>query len=383
MSLLIQPFRVDIPHSTLDDLYDRVHNVRWPHEPDDANWQYGIPLDYLKDLATHWVTKFDWPSAQEEINSSSHFRVVLPVEGEKGGLAVHVEKVGKGVGGLPPLLLIPGWPSSFLEYRHVTNALAQSGRIVYVVDLPGFGLSDHPSRPLEPRRIAHMLREMMIEAFGHDSFIAQGGDWGSVVASWLGVDHADVVDAVYLTMLGLKPALEPTAPPLSHAEKAWLKEMQKRLAKDRGYSEVQATKPTTLAVGLADSPVALAAWLAEKYIGWSGGLEQAANLTMDEILLPITLYWSTGNIASANWIYWADRHERSIALQPGQRCDVPTGFAFFDQGFFPFPPDSWITRSYNMVHRKNYDTGGHYAAWTQPDLFSKSLLAFLAQLERA
>ncbi|MCF6294024.1 MAG: hypothetical protein L3J04_11590, partial [Robiginitomaculum sp.] len=131
-------------------------------------------------------------------------------------------------------------------------------------------------------------------------FIAQGGDWGSVVASWLGVDHADVVDAVHLTMLGLKPALEPTAPPLSHAEKVWLKEMQARLAKDRGYSEVQATKPTTLAVGLADSPVALAAWLAEKYIGWSGGLEQAANLSMDEILLPITLYWSTGNIASAN-----------------------------------------------------------------------------------
>ncbi len=375
----VQAFDVVIPDSAWSDLRDRVEGARWPVEPDDAGWQYGIPLDYLKALTSYWVNDFDWPAAQAAINEKQHLHISLPLEGGEH-IVVHVEKTAAiGSDDKPPILLTAGWPSCFLEYRHVTEALARSGRTVYVADLPGFGLSAAPPRPLDPRQMARMWRNMMVDVLGHSAFVVQGGDWGSVVASWLGVDHADVVKAVSLTMLGLKPAFGPDDPPLCDEEKAWLKEMQKRLSKDSGYREVQATKPTTLAVGLVDSPVAVAAWLAEKYIGWSGGLDNATRLTFDEILVPISLYWYTGNIASANWIYWADRNIGGIGLEPGQKCSVPTGFGFFDQGFFPFPPDAWVNRAYNMVDRENHDLGGHFPAWTQPELFTQNLLGFLGK----
>ncbi len=371
-----RPLHVEISQEVLSDLRSRVMRTRWPHEPDDAEWQYGINLEYLRELSAYWIDGFDWLAAQRRMNETEHFMVSLTdATGQR--LWVHVERVCRGRDERTPILMTPGWPSCFLEYQKLRAGLQSLGRTVYIADLPGFGLSPPPPRPMAPRALAALWRYMMTEVFQHPSFFAHGSDWGSVVASWLGVDHPEAVAGIHLTMLGLKPA---AGGPLSDVEKSWLKETQGQLALDPGYRELQATKPTTLAVGLADSPVALAGWMAEKYLGWSGGV-QRSGLSMDDLLQAITLYWSTGNIASANWIYWADRQDRSIALAPLQRCEVPTGFIFSGDGFFPSPPDAWVNRAYNVVDRQDFARGGHFPALTQPKQFLHSLTGFLAQLE--
>lgn len=376
-SPLIRPLNITFNESFVADLRKDLDRAIWPSEPQDASWDFGIPITFLKKLVAYWKDEFDWQQAESDLNATTHCHVTLSTD-DGANVQVHVEVLNAEMLDKPPLLMTAGWPSSFLEYRHTKSLIAsQVDRAIYIVDLPGFGLSSPPPRPLSPREIARMWRSMMTDVFGHKSFVAQGGDWGAVVTSWLGTDHADVTEGVHLTMLGLKPDLR-ASPPLSDKEKAWIKVMQKEAAADRGYREIQSSCPTTLAVGLVNSPVAVAAWLAEKYVRWSGGIDAACCPSMNDMLTQISIYWQSGNISSANWIYWADKHIESIALQDGEFCSVPTSFSFFEQGFFPLPPSEWTDRAYNVVHRNDHADGGHFAAWTKPDAFALDLLEFIS-----
>lgn len=377
---------IDVP--VIDDLNRRLAAYRRPPGVAGSGWQMGIDLDWFDDLLDYWRDGFDWSAVAAGLNRRTHLRLpVTDASGENLGIHVVVEP-GSGESKVP-ILLIPGWPSSFLEFEGAVDRLAHperyagdadEGRTVIVVDLPGFGLSDRPARPMHHREMAGLCRSLMVDSLGFDRFIVHGGDWGAVVGSWLALDHSRHVAGLHMSMLGLRPYLDRDVP-LTDAEKDWLGRTKRRLEQDSGYRETQATKPNTLAVGLSDSPAALAAWMIEKYHGWSGCATDAPpSIDRDRLLTSATLHWATGGLPAANWIYWADRNHGDIGLAPGQKIMVPTGLGLFDAGFFPPPPTEWAERAYHVVHRLDHASGGHFPAWTAPEAFAEGLSLFLRSL---
>lgn len=383
-----QAMTIAIDAPVIDDLKRRLAAYRRPPGVAGSGWRMGIDLDWFDDLLAYWRDGFDWAAAAAALNRRTHLRVpVADATGEKIGIHVAIE-AGSNDANLP-ILLTPGWPSSFLEFEAVIDRLAHperfggdagEGRTVIVADLPGFGLSDRPARPMHPRDMAGLWRSLMVDGLGIDRFLVHGGDWGAVVGSWLALDHPQHVAALHMSMLGLRPHIDREVP-FSDAEKDWLGRTKRRLDQDSGYREAQSTKPNTLAVGLSDSPAALAAWMIEKYHGWSGDAADAApSIDRDRLLTSATLHWATGGLPAANWIYWADRNHGNIALGAGQRIMVPTGLGLFDGGFFPPPPTEWAERAYHVVRRTDHPRGGHFPAWVEPEAFAEGLAAFLRSL---
>lgn len=377
---------IDVP--VIDDLKRRLAAYRRPPGVAGTGWQMGIDLDWFDDLLVYWQDGFDWNAVAEALNRRKHLRVpVADAAGAEIGIHVVIEP-GSNDTNLP-ILLTPGWPSSFLEFEAVIDRIAHperfggnaaDGRTVIVADLPGFGLSDRPARPMHHREMAALWRSLMVDGLGIDRFIVHGGDWGAVVGSWLALDYPQHVAGLHMSMLGLRPHIDREVP-FTDAEKDWLGRTKRRLDQDSGYREAQATKPNTLAVGLSDSPAALAAWIIEKYHGWSGcAADGAPSIDRDRLLTSATLHWATGNLPAANWIYWVDRNHGDIGLGAGQRIEVPTGLGLFDGGFFPPPPTEWAGRAYHVVHRTDHPRGGHFPAWVEPDAFAEGLSAFLRSL---
>jgi len=387
MTVTIQPMTVALDQVTLDDLKRRLSHYRRPPAVKGAGWRMGVDLGWFDELIAYWLDGFDWEKVAARLNRRTHLSVPLADE-ENRSLAIHVI-VEPGSGDRAPILLTPGWPSCFVEFDGVIDRLAHpehfggdasEGRTVIVADLPGFGLSESPVIPLHHRAIAQLWHSLMVDKLGHTRFIAHGGDWGAVVSSWLALDHPSDVVGLHLSTLGVRPFLEKSTP-LNDAEKGWLGCTKQRLALDGGYREVQATKPSTLSVGLADSPAALAAWMIEKFHGWSGcALDAPPSIDRDTLLSAVTLYWATNHLPCANWIYWADRQAGNTALGPGERIETPTGLALFDGGFFPPPPTEWAERAYNVVYRSDHPAGGHFPAWTAPAAFAEGLLSFARPL---
>jgi pimeloyl-ACP methyl ester carboxylesterase len=376
--------RIAFDREQIRELRRRVAQYRRPPGVSGSGWGMGIDLDWFDGLMEYWSTKFDWDNIEKQLNERDHRRVTIG-DGHGRSIGVHIVVEPGSNPEAAPILLTAGWPSSFLEYEGVLDRLAHperfggrahEGRTLIVADLPGFGLSDIPVAPIDHRTMGAMWKRLMVDHLGFDLFIAHGGDWGAVVSSWLALDYPGHLCGLHLSMLGLKPNIQRDAL-LSEAEKAWLGLSKQRLAADGGYRETQATKPNTLAVGLSDSPAALAAWIVEKYHGWTGGLRHSPpSLSPDQMLTAATLYWIGNRLPSANWIYWSDRQAADIALAEGERVEVPTGLAVFGDGFFPPPPNDWAARAYNIVHRRDHPSGGHFAAWIEPEAFAAALADF-------
>jgi pimeloyl-ACP methyl ester carboxylesterase len=376
---------VPAPDQILADLRRRLAQTRWPAHPQGVGWRMGVDVPWLRDLATEWASSFDWPAFAARLNLRDHRSVAIS-GADQEAIAVHIVVEPASRPEAPVLLITPGWPSSFLEYERVIDRLAHPERFggnvedalaVVVADLPGFGLSDQPSRPMGPRAIAHLWRQMMVEQLGHRRFLFHGNDWGTTVGAWLGVDHAVHVAGLHLTMPGVRPSLAPPAPPLGVEEAAWLKRTQKLLTADAGYREMQSTKPTTAALGLSDSPAAMLGWIVEKLHGWSGvGPDDPPPIERDTILAMATVYWMTNSLPTANWIYHAVRNGDDAAFGPNVRCEVATGFSIFDGGFFPPPPQAWLERMHRTVFRRDHTSGGHFPALTQPQALANDILEF-------
>lgn len=366
-----EPFRIAVPDTVLADLRRRLADIRWPAEPEAADWRLGSNLAYMQTFAEHWRDRYDWRRWEVELNRFPQYRVPLS-DPEHGELAIHF-LMERGSGAAPlPLLITHGWPGSVAEFLRLVEPLAHPERFggdvadaftVVCPSLPGYGFSTGLTRPINPRRIAALWRRLMVDMLGFTRFVAQGGDWGSVVTSWLGVDHADAALAIHLNMLGLRPYTGPGTPPLTDAERAWIGRTRKRLEREGGYQQIQGTKPQSLAFGLSDSPIGLAAWIVEKFHGWPGAsADQPPPFAMDELITNVMLYWVTNSIASANWMYWSVRQEGGTSLGPDERVEVPTAFAFFPHDLFPPPPTSWLKRGYNLMRRTDFSAGGHFAA---------------------
>jgi len=367
-----RPFRAEFTRPRVDELRRRITSAVVPAQATGDNWYSGPPNGYMRDLLDEWSDAFDFSAAEDSVNRFSQYQIpVLMPDGVR--LDVHVTVEPGSNLELPPIVMTHGWPSLPYEFYGMVERIshpersggrAEDGATVILPSLPGFGYSSTP-RPLHAREIAAVWHQMMREAFACDRFFVHGGDWGAVVSSWMAVDAPQHLFGIHLSMLGLRPNIDP-ALPLDDEEKRWVKEVQRRLAADGGYREQHATRPTTLGYGLCDSPAFMAAWLIDKYHGWGGAKpDQDPRIPRQEVLKLLSLYWFSSSLNTAGWIYHADR-SKVHELAPGQKCEVPTACAFFENGFFPPPPTRWIERGHNLHLRRDFPDGGHFPSLCKP-----------------
>ena len=373
-----EPFAPRATPELLADLGARLRATRWPDAPEDAGWSFGVDLGYLRELVTYWADGFDWPAQEAALAALPRFRVPL------GGLGIHFVHVRAvaPTGPVLPLVLSHGWPDSFWRYTKVIPLLADPGAHgadpadafdVVVPDMPGYGYSDRPTGPpLNSIAVADLWAELM-GVLGYPRFGAAGGDIGSHVSRYLGLNHADRVVAVH-RMDGGVPVFTGDPATLTPEERAWLAEGAAWGATEGAYGAMHRTKPQTAAVGLTDSPAGLAAWIVEKLRAWSdcdGAVERA--FTRDEILTNVTIYWLTATIGSSMRMYRAN-----AAIPPEQlarRVEVPSGFSLFPADIVR-PPRAWLDRTANVARVTEPTRGGHFAPFEEPELYAEELRAF-------
>jgi len=373
-----EPFAPQTVPAALEDLRARLRATRWPDTPEDASWSLGTDPAYLRKLVAYWADEFDWLAQEAALARLPRFRVQL------GGLGIHFVHARAAAQTEPvlPLVLCHGWPDSFWRYSKVISLLSDPGAHgadpadafhVVVPDMPGYGYSDRATGPaLDSIAVAGFWAELM-GVLGYARFGAAGGDIGSHVSRYLGLDHADRVVAIHRTDAGL-PVFTGDPADLAPEERAFLEGAAAWGATEGAYAAMHRTKPQTAAFGLSDSPVGLAAWIVEKLRAWSdcdGDIEQ--RFTKDEILTNVTLYWLTETIGSSMRMY---RANAAIPLaQHSRRVEVPSGFSLFP-GDIVRPPRAWLDRTANAVRVTEPARGGHFAAFEEPELYAEELRAF-------
>ena len=378
----LSPFEVHVPDTIVDNIRDRVANYPWHEMPDDGGWDYGTNLDYLKEFCAYWVEEFDWQAQEERINAFSHF--MAPVD----GINLHFI-LEQGSGSNPmPLMISHGWPGSVAEFLQLIEPLAHPERFggreedaftVIVPSLPGFGFSGRPPRPYGPRKIASVLNALMTDTLGFSSYLAQGGDWGAAICSWLGFEHAAACSAIHINVLTMRHPDGPQTP----EEAAWAKEFDDAQIMQNGYRTQQATRPQTLSYAMMDSPVGIAAWLIEKFHDWSDveNDDIEAVHSKDDLLTNIMIYITTRTFNTASWIYYGRREEGGRILSPeGKRVEVPTGCAVFPAEMLNWPPRSYAERIYNIQQWTEMPRGGHFAAMEEPDMLLHDIRKFARML---
>lgn len=357
---------------------ERVASFRFFEEPADAGWAHGANRDYMERLRAYWLDGFDWPAAVAQINQHSHVRVNVG-----GGFKLHAIHKRSSRPDARPLLIAHGWPGSVLEFEAILDRLAepesseQPAFHVVAPSLPGFAWSDRPKTMLGPRAVAGLYDSLM-PALGYDHYIYQGGDWGSVIGGWIGLDSARV-QAIHLNGYGLRNAdLRPETPD----DIAWLQKAMAVRERETAYLQLQGTKPQTLGFALMDSPMGVAAWFAEKFVGWSDVKAGVIDppYSFDWMLSNIMVYLTTRSFLTATWIYRGMFLEGGFSMPEGRRVTVPTGVAAFPHDLLAFPPRSMIERGYNVVHYTKMPRGGHFASLEEPELFIADLRSFASRL---
>jgi microsomal epoxide hydrolase len=379
---MIRPFHLNVPDKSLEYIRTRVAEYPWHEMPDDGGWAYGTNLDYMKALCAYWLDEFDWRKHEATINRFSHH--IAPI----GGIDLHfIHEKGSGPAPLP-LIISHGWPGSIVEFLEIIEPLAHPERFGGSVDdafdvvapsLPGFGFSGRPPRPFGPRKIAGLFNTLMTQVLEYDGYLAQGGDWGGAISTWLGFDHAPACRAIHINIMMMRHPDGPQGP----EEEAWAAEFKREQILENGYRTQQATRPQTLSYAMMDSPVGLAAWVIEKFNSWSDtdGDDIESVYTKDVLLTNIMVYVVTRTFNTASWIYYGRREEGGRLLSPeGLRVEVPTAAALFPAEMLSWPPRSYAERIYNIARWTEMPHGGHFAALEQPALLIEDIRAFARTL---
>jgi pimeloyl-ACP methyl ester carboxylesterase len=381
----VKPFRIDVPQAALDDLERRLANTRWPDELPGVGWSYGVPLDYLRELAEYWRTRYDWRQWEAKLNAYPHFTT------EIDGQNIHFLHVRSPEPDALPLIITHGWPGSVVEFLNIIGPLtnpraygADAALAFHLVipSIPGFGFSGPTrERGWTTARVARAWAALM-RGLGYQRYGAQGGDWGAFITPELGRIDAEHVVGVHVNAatFGFIPFGE--VPPaeletFTEAEQTRVKRLNNFLSDMNGYFQIQATRPQTLAYGLTDSPVGQLAWIVEKFKEWtdSAFALPEESVDRDHMLTNVMLYWLTGTAGSSARMYYENMHSGSWGQQPGR---TPTGVAVFAE-------DVAIRRyaemGNNIVHWSEFDRGGHFAALEVPDLLVGDIREFFRLLQ--
>jgi pimeloyl-ACP methyl ester carboxylesterase len=374
----IQPFEIRASDEELEDLQRRLRATRWPEAETVSDWSQGIPLAYLQEVCGYWSEKYDWRAREAHLNSFPQFRA------EALGLGIHFIHVRSPEPNAMPLVMTHGWPGSIVEFHKVigplTDPAAHGGDpadAFHVVcpSLPGYGFSDKPSEPgWGVEKVGEAWAALMAK-LGYERYAAQGGDWGAMVTTRIGIQDPEHCLGIHLNMPIVIPDPE-TMGDLSEGEKAALASLQHYNDVDSGYSKQQSTRPQTIGYGLVDSPAGQAGWILEKFWSWTdcdGHPEKV--LTRDELLDNVMLYWLPGTGASSARLYW-----QSFAQASFEEVTVPTGCSIFPKEIIR-ASRRWAEKRFSDIRYWNeLDKGGHFAAFEQPETFVKELRACFAQM---
>ncbi len=296
-----QPFEIKFLQEDIKDLNRRIDLTRWFDGPYETGWNAGVNINVLKELIIYWRNEFDWFTIQNQLNQLAHF--TCPIEGERLH-CIRYNASGKKHGF--PLLLVHGWPSSFMEFEKAAPLLAngvngQKGFDIIVPSLPGFVFSEAPKQPgMHCAKIGERFH-LLMKKLGYQRYGIHGGDWGSVIVRDMARQQPHSVVGMHSTSIGGPPPPEGTS--VSEEESKYRKWRKDFDVFETGYSHLQGTKPQSLAVGLSDSPVGLLAWMLEKYWAWSDhGEDIWDTFDRDWVLTNATLYWLTNSVLSASRI---------------------------------------------------------------------------------
>jgi len=380
----IRPYRIDIPQAELDDLRSRLAGTRWPAQLPGAGWTRGVPVDYLRQLAEHWASKYDWREHEARLNGYPQFTT------EIDGQRIHFLHVRSPEPDALPLVVTHGWPGSVVEFLDVigplTDPRAHGGDPrdafhLVIPSIPGFGFSSPLRGPgWESRRIAAALATLM-GRLGYDRYGAQGGDFGAVISPDLGrVDPEHVVgvhvNAATVGFIPFGPVDPADEAMLTPAEKVRLARLNTYLTDGNGYFQIQATRPQTLAYGLTDSPVGQLAWIVEKFQAWTHGGEVPEDvIDRDRILTNVMIYWLTGTAGSSANLYYELMHAGNWPAP----SPVPTGVAVFAEDI---PIRRYAEPANTIVHWSEFERGGHFAALEAPDLLVGDVRAFFRRVRQ-
>ncbi|WP_118134658.1 epoxide hydrolase family protein [Oceanicella sp. SM1341] len=380
----ITPFTIAVPDAALADLRRRLAEARWPPASPAAAWEDGTDAAFLAGLAARWRDGYDWRAAEAQLNAVPGFMARLP------GGTVHFQHA-KGRGPRPfPLILTHGWPGSFVEAQRILPLLTDPGAHdadpedafdLVVPSLPGYGFSPAPAAPgCGPAAIAGLWHALM-GALGYTRYGAQGGDWGASVSTWLARLHPGAVAGLHLNFIPGSFMPPPDAAPPTPQEQAFLARRDTWAGHEGAYEHIQATRPQTLAYALGDSPLGLAAWIAEKFRAWTdtapGGPPLGA-VPPDTLLTNISIYWFTGSIGSSMRLY-REAAARPLHFAPGERVAPPLGVAVFPAEL-PMPPRSWVERVFDVARWSEMPRGGHFAALEAPEALAEEIRAFFRPL---
>ncbi|GGC75268.1 multidrug MFS transporter [Chelatococcus reniformis] len=380
----IRPYRIAIPDDAIVDLRRRLAATRWPDRETVGDGSQGVRLAALQDLTRYWMTDYDWRKVEARLNALPMFVT------EIDGLDIHFIHVRSPHRNALPLIMTHGWPGSILEFLKVigplTDPTAHGGAAadafhLVVPSIPAFGFSARPAQAGWGSDHIGRAWAALMQRLGYTRYVSQGGDCGSVISQRMALQNVPGLVGIHLNM----PATVPKdiaavlaaggAPPshLTEPERAAFAALDTFYKDSSGYASMMVTRPQTIGYGLVDSPVGLAAWTYEKIAAWtySGG-EPERVLTRDEILDDISLYWLTGTGASAARIYWEDHSNNFNAVDI---ATMPVAVTVFPGEIYR-APRSWAERCYhNLVYFNEADNGGHFAAWEQPDLFTREVRA--------
>lgn len=366
-------FQIHVPDVALDELAWRLDHTRWPRSVADSGWEYGLDLDYVRELCRYWRHDYDWRATEERLNALPQY--LLGVD----GVDLHyVHRRSSGARPFP-LLLLHGWPGSLFEYVGLVEPLTGSSGSsdpavtydVVVASLPGFGFGGQPTtKGWGVSRIARAMDTLM-SRLGYEEYGAVGGDWGGAVSAHLGASYPERCVAVHTT-----PQFAPTPRTQSADLGVRMSEFRGRLKNELGYAQIQRTKPDSVTLAQNDSPAGLAAWIVEKFRAWGdtgGDVERVFD--KDTLLSNVMFYWAPQSVASSARIYHEMVSDRAASAYP--RVEVPAAIAAFAAEPFQLPR-SVVEARYNVVRWTDFERGGHFPALEMPQALTADIREFFS-----
>jgi epoxide hydrolase len=379
----MKPFRIDIPQADLDDLNRRIADTRWPESLPDTGWDRGVPPAYLKELAEYWRTSYDWRAAEARLNQFPQFTTELD------GANVHFLHVRSPEPAARPLLITHGWPGSVAEFLDVIGPLtdprahggdpADAFHLV-IPSMPGYGFSGPTSQTgWTLQHIGAAWAELMRQ-LGYDRYIAQGGDFGSIVSLMVAMADPDHVAGIHLNQLPTTPSDDPAdLENLSETDQARLARSQRFNDTLSGSMKLHSTRPHTVSYALTDSPVGQLAYIVEKFKDWADAPRVPEDaVDRDQMLTIVTIYWLTATAGSSAQLYYESAEQLPINMPVGRfpPLPIPLGVAVFPETAF-VAIRRFAERDFPaIVHWTEFDRGGNFAAMEEPDLFVEDVRAF-------
>tara|TARA_B100000123_G_scaffold93865_1_gene68258 strand:+ start:1864 stop:3018 length:1155 start_codon:yes stop_codon:yes gene_type:complete len=368
----ISPFVISISDEQITDLKNRIANTRWPDAETTSGWNQGVPLAYVKELVQYWGEQYDQQRLANRLNAFDNFKTNLL------GSSIHYMHINSSNPNARPLLLTHGWPGSVVEFLKVIGPLtepqehggtADDAFHLVIPSLPGYGFSDKPQATgWGVEKIADAWSTLMAR-LGYSQYFAQGGDWGSVITSYIARQDPEHCLGIHINMGIVAP--DPNAENLTANELSIMAGWKYYQDWDSGYSKQQATRPQTLGYGLVDSPSGQAAWIVEKFYQWMDCGGHPENIvSRDELLDNIMVYWLTGSGASSARLYWESFGGGEGREQP---VSIPMGATISAKDIFR-TSERFASRVFtNIVYWKDKEEGGHFAAFEQPNAFVSEL----------